>query len=105
MEHFTVTPFYSEVLYDRYRKLYYRFFWKDIPLKNKDGKYNSLEDKRKILMVFNSKNEIIGEYELSKYYTDYVSFVGKSGLYIRYISPDPRDSDQAVFKIFTFDRQ
>ena len=102
MRHMTVEPYYAEIRFDKARQLYYRFFLKDIPLKNEDGTYNDFYKKQLILMVFNSQHEVIGEYKLHKYYNRYISFVGKSGLYMQYISPNVSDRGSTVFKILTF---
>jgi hypothetical protein len=102
MRHMTVQPYYSEIRFDRVRQLYYRFFRKAIPLKNKDGTYNDFFHKGVVLMVLNSQHEVIGEYELSRYYNSYFSFVGKSGLYIIDISPKPEYKNVTVFHVLTF---
>jgi hypothetical protein len=102
MRHMTVQPYYSEIRFDRARQLYYRFFRKAIPLKNKDGTYNNFFHKGLVLMVFNSRHDVIGEYELSRYYNSYVSFVGKSGLYIYDVSPNPEYKNVTVFHVLTF---
>lgn len=103
MRHLTTVPYYAEIRYDKFKKHYYRFFLKNIPIRNKEGKYNSFTDKGLTLIVFNSQKEVIGEYELTKYYNNYISFVGKSGLYINFFSNNPANSDGKVFKILTFD--
>lgn len=102
MRHMVIVPYYSEVRYDKYRKLIYRFYLKELDLKNDQGKYNSFEQKQLVLMVINQNNEIAGEYELDKYYNNFISFVGEKGLYINYFSRNPKDSDKKVFKILTF---
>jgi len=73
---------FFNIMYDKYRKLYYRFSLKNIPYKN--GKYyNSLLDKPLILMVFNEKLELIKELELPKYlYAVNTWFVTPEGLFI-----------------------
>jgi hypothetical protein len=102
MRHMAVQPYYSEIRFDRARQLYYRFFRKAIPLKNKDGTYNNFFNKGLVLMVLNSQHDVIGEYELPKYYNSYVSFVGKSGLYIYDVSPNPEYKNLTVFHVLTF---
>jgi len=102
MRHMTVQPYYSEIRFDGTRQLYYRFFRKAIPLKNKNGSYNSFFHKGLVLMVFNFQHQVIGEYELPRYYNSYVSFVGKSGLYIYDVSPSPENKNVSIFHILTF---
>jgi hypothetical protein len=102
MRHMTVQPYYSEIKFDKARKLYYRFFRKAIPLKNKDGTYNDFFHKGLVLMVFNSEYKEIGEYELPRYYNSFVSFVGKSGLYVIDLSPNALNKNVTVFHVLTF---
>lgn len=102
MRHMTVQPYYSEIRFDKVRHLYYRFFRKALSLQNKDGTYNDFFSKGLILMVFNSKHHEIGEYELSRYCNSYVSFVGRSGLYVYEIPHDLESKNFTVFHVLTF---
>lgn len=102
MRHMVIVPYYTEIRYDKNRGYIYRFYLKEISLKNATGKYNSFNDKQIVLIVLNQQNEVAGEYEFDKYYNNFISFVGKKGLYINYFSRDPNDSDKKVFKVLTF---
>jgi hypothetical protein len=102
MKHLIVSPQYFEIRFNPNLKLYYRFFRKEISIKNEKGLYNSLEDKGLVLTVFDSKFKLIGEYELDKYYIDFISFPSKQGLYINYISKNPEHKNKKVFKILNF---
>ncbi len=97
MRHLTTVPYYSQILYDPYRELYYRFFLKNITLKNKDGKYNTFKDKGIVLMVINKEFVVLNEYELNNNLNPYFSFVTKEGLFIKEKTFDTNDS--TVFKI------
>jgi hypothetical protein len=102
MRHMVIVPYYTELRYDKNNKLLYRFYLKELDLKNEQGKYNTFNNKQLVLMVLNHKNEVAGEYELDNYYNNFISFVGKKGLYLNYFSRNSEDSDKKVFKILTF---
>lgn len=101
MKHMVTVPYYTEVRFDKFNRFFYRFYLKELDLKNMQGEYNTFNNKQLVLMVLNPKNEVAGEYELDKYYNDFISFVGKKGLYINYFSKDPNDSNKKTFKIIT----
>jgi len=73
---------FLNVMYDKYRNLYYRFSLRNIPYKN--GKYfSSTIDKPLTLMVFNEKFEVIKEIDMPPYvYAPSTSFITKEGLFI-----------------------
>ncbi|MCD8739809.1 DUF4221 domain-containing protein [Mucilaginibacter roseus] len=75
------TQFFN-VMYDKFRNVYYRFSLKNIDYKN--GKYfNSILDKPLVLMIFNEKFEVIKEITLPLYiYAPNTWFINKQGLYI-----------------------
>lgn len=102
MKHLTTIPYYAEIRYNKYKNLYYRFFMKELPLKDSLGKYNTFMKKELVLTVFNSDYEIIGEYELGQGYADYFSFVGKSGLYVLYYPANYTPGGKNFFRILTF---
>lgn len=88
MKYLTTSFSYGNLLYDEYRKLYYRFFFREQPLKNNKGFFNTSLDRREVLMVFNEKFEVIDEIELQPYkYNCYFSFVTPSGFYISSHNP------------------
>lgn len=82
-EYLVVSPIYQKLLYDPYKKLYYRFFVEEQPLMNDSGVINSIFTKDVILMVFNEDFEIIGEKNIGTSYSCFFSFVTPRGLYIR----------------------
>ena len=79
----TVNPSYFNLSYDKYNKVYYRVFLKELSLKNEDGTYNSLSDKKEILQIINEDFEIVNEIPLenNKFNTS-VLFPTKKGLAI-----------------------
>jgi len=102
MKHMVTVPYYTELRYDKNREVIYRFYLKELNIKTSSGKYNSFDNKQLILLVLNKNNEVVGEYPLDKYYNNYISFVGKDGLYINYFSKERFDTGKIVFKILTF---
>ncbi|MEM8524751.1 MAG: DUF4221 family protein [Bacteroidota bacterium] len=83
LNHMYEMPHYGSIYYDPFRELYYRFFLKGMPIKNKDGTYNTWGDKEKVLMVFNSTFELVKEIDLGRHtYTNTGTFVGPKGLYL-----------------------
>lgn len=91
--HHVESPVFFNIMYDRYRKIYYRFSLKEIPRKN--GKYfNSVLDKPLVLMVFNEKFKVLCEVELPRHiYASNSWFITKEGLFIaplnnKYLSAD-----------------
>lgn len=83
LKHLTLSPFYHKIIYDKWNKLYYRFFLQSIPEKNDDGTYNGWKDKKIILLVFDNEFEIIDEINLGvNVYNPSKSFVGIGGLYL-----------------------
>ncbi|SFA56637.1 protein of unknown function [Pedobacter suwonensis] len=84
--HIENTQFFN-VMYDKYRNIYYRFSLRNI--NQKDGKYfNSILDKPLVLMIFNEKFEVVKEIDLPKYrYSPNTWFITKEGLFI---SPNHR---------------
>ena len=97
------TSQYHQVIYDPYRKLYYRFFSPFLPEKDEEGLYNSFIDKRYILMVFDQNFNLIGEYPLPKRkFSHYFAFVGKKGLYLPHIAINYTFDYEQTFNIYSF---
>jgi hypothetical protein len=73
---------FFNVMYDKYRHVYYRFSLRNIAQEN--GKYfNSILDKPLVLMVFNENFEVIKEIELPMYkYSPNTWFITKEGLFV-----------------------
>lgn len=73
---------FLNVMYDKYRHLYYRFSLRNIPYKN--GKYFAATlDKPLTLMVFNEKFEVIKELDMPQdLYAASTWFITKEGLFI-----------------------
>ena len=90
---------YGGILYDKYRKVYYRFLRKALPEK---GVRLRWENKGVAVIVMDQHFNYLGETEIgdmNQFYPDN-SFVTKEGLNIEYIEPD-NDEKFLTFKIFT----
>lgn len=106
IDHLTVSPCYLKILYDPYRKLYYRFFSAAVPLRNKNGTYNTHADKKLYLMVLDNKFKLLKEYPL-KNNEWYWSFITEKGLYLQrtlkgIVNQNTENGQQIIFDIFTF---
>ena len=53
--------YYSAIVYDEYKQVYYRFFSKAMPRKNAEGLLNTWEDKESGLTVLDNNLQIIGD--------------------------------------------
>lgn len=74
---------YTLVLYDKYRKVYYRYAIHGIPFKNSAGGENSHFDAPFSIIILDENFNKIGEVRLpGKTYLPKDSFVGEKGLYI-----------------------
>lgn len=98
-----VCDVYGRILYDPYRKLYFRFFYQGVSEQNDSGAFNGLKDKPSYLMVIDSTFKLQAEFELPKNTITKFAFVGKRGLYIP-IRPEYKyDADQfSYYNIYTF---
>lgn len=81
-EHLTISPLYTNIVYDAYNDMYYRFFVTSVNLKNDDGTYNGYSDKEYVLMLLDNDFNVKDEVLLGKGYLTYYSFVTKDGLYV-----------------------
>jgi hypothetical protein len=83
LKHLTLSPIYKEILYDKYRDVYYRFLLNGIDEQNEDGTFNGWHDKEFILMIFDKKMRLIKEINLGKdKYNSTKSFVSSQGLFL-----------------------
>ncbi|MCB9044652.1 MAG: DUF4221 family protein [Chitinophagales bacterium] len=81
-EHLTISPLYTNIVYDPYNDGFYRFFVTGVKLKNEDGTYNGYFDKDYVLMLFDKDFNLQDEVFLGKSYLTYYSFIMPDGLYI-----------------------
>ena len=82
VEHLAVSPLYMKLIYDKYKKLFYRFFLREQKLKNANDIYNTFGDKELVIMVLDSNLKLIFEFNLGKGYLWHYSFVDKNGLHV-----------------------
>ena len=81
MQQYLVNFFYESLLYDPYKNIYYRFFAKDMPLKNEKGLFNTMEDKVYGVSLLNHNLKPMGDvcFKSSDYKRRY--YVTLKGLY------------------------
>ncbi len=101
-EHMTVSPAYKKILFDPYRNLYYRFFLREMPLKDDKGIYNNLSKKDIIIMVLDNNFNIIAENNIGTSYLPYYSFVTRKGLYVGTTPKKNTNPKYAYFSIFAW---
>lgn len=81
-EHYINEPHYGQILYDKYRKLYYRFAYRPDyrGIKNNDHR---VETKDPSIIVFDENFKLLTELDLPIYeYITPMAFVSKNGLFI-----------------------
>lgn len=97
-EYYCTSPAYLDVIYDSYRKVYYRVA--ELPLENFNASDLTANYKPKVIMIFNEDLEKVGEINLAGAQYDTRShFVSEEGLHIRII--DRLDDDVLKFQLFT----
>jgi Domain of unknown function (DUF4221) len=101
MDHLINSPLYLNMLYDKYRNCYYRFFYKPLPVKNEDGSYNSFESKELSCVVLDKDFNKIKEYDIGGKYLWYYSIVSNKGLYL-YKKP-LENAEKRIFTEFQYD--
>ena len=85
MKYFIETPLYGSIIWDKYRKVYYRFAHSGIPYTSPDtGLPQSDENKVTSIIILDEDFEVIGETLLQPTYKYFVRdwFLSKEGLFI-----------------------
>jgi hypothetical protein len=91
------TGAYNSIMYDRYRKMYYRFTF--LPVED-IATQPSVFYGRIAIIILDDNFQKVGEYVLPKGYEHTMSFVGKAGLHIASRSKYSQDEDHLTFDIF-----
>lgn len=104
-KHFIENTQFFNIIYDKYRNIYYRFSLSGTSY-SVNGYFNSSIDKPLILMVFNENFEVIKEIELPLHqYAPGTWFITKEGLFIssnsakRKSSPSNRNLNFHIIKV------
>ena len=97
-DHFFGQYSFKGIIYDRYRKLFYRFLLK--PTNEKHLKSNHIGPQEKVILVYDSLFNYLGCKELDETYSYYTYFVAKEGLYIQRIK-NTNDESKMQFDVFT----
>ena len=61
MQQYLLNSFYEYLLYDPNKKMYYRFFSKEMPLKNEEGLFNTLDDKEYGVSLLDCRLKVVGD--------------------------------------------
>lgn len=96
--------FYSELIFDKYRKLFYRIVVHPQPLLNKKGKKNSVFTKNWSIMVFDKEFNFISEqyFKGSKYLNTYI-FISRDGLIVTLDDKYNVDKGGIAYQLFKID--
>ncbi|MBK7231063.1 MAG: hypothetical protein IPH93_02000 [Saprospiraceae bacterium] len=102
IDNITLSPIYDNVIPITNKKCNLRFFRSGIPLKNSDGLFNSILDKKTTILVISQENELLQEYLLpiDFSYNSYFYFVLGSKLYINNLNDDAANSKWIHFDGF-----
>lgn len=98
--HYVQQDMYGAIIYDNYRKIYYRFLERGIPNATIQM---TMKDKLINVIIMNEKFEYLGETTLGtgKEWNWANSFVTEEGLNIEYLDKNDLDENYLIFKILT----
>jgi Domain of unknown function (DUF4221) len=100
-DHFYSQYSFRGIIYDKYRKLFYRFLLK--PTTKDYLKKQHMGPQEKFLLVYDEKFNYLGYNELDATYSHFTFFVAEKGLYIQHIKNN-KDENHICFDIFTIRR-
>jgi len=84
-QHYLLSAAYRRLVYDPYKRCYYRFFVHPLAEKNKEGLFNTYMDKKISLMVLDEQFNLIGETMLpDECFFIFFAIPARNGLYINY---------------------
>lgn len=98
LEDLRIDFWYNEILFDSYRNLYYRFYGKEMPVHNKEGKYNSLSQKEFVLMVFNKDFEVVDEIQFPEKVLPMLTITEES-IFISKLNKDIKNKSMLYYRI------
>jgi len=94
-------PLYDNLVYDPFKNLFYRFFYKELKIKNEKGMYNTYDDKNEYLMIFDNELNIITEFLLPKnLFNSSVSIPTPAGLLISSSNYKNINHDKKYFSFY-----
>lgn len=106
LEYALKTPYYSSIIYDQYRKVYYRFVKHSMEYKDAAGRVHEFHEKPLSVIILNGNFEILGEKMLAtNRYVDFLYFVTEEGLFVSNGNPANPDlnEDFAEYTCFKID--
>ncbi len=102
----TESPSYHNIMYDKYRDVYYRFVELPYELKQNESPFDDPRGREFSIIIFDKDFNIIGETKFpgNKYFYK-MSFVGRDGLYIseNNLANPEFDEDKLVFACFALE--
>lgn len=99
-DYINVSQVYLKIMYDPFKNLYYRFFWKENKIKDDKGNYTVYVDKELVLMVLDEDFNILDELDLKNEYHWFQSFVTSKGICIFKKNQPPKSTKE--YGIFSF---
>ena len=99
LQHFIENDIYTSILYDKFRKVYYRFLLK---ASHKDSNCQSFKDKLVVIIIMDENFKYLGETTIGRWenWNWQNSFVTSEGLNVEYKDKDPKEA-YLTLKIFT----
>ncbi|MGW8122211.1 DUF4221 family protein [Roseivirga echinicomitans] len=103
--YFAGSAHYGSIIYDKFRNVYYRFFYPKVELEEEANLRQIIQFPRSFsIMILDENLNIIGEqlFDHNKEFVPQNIFVGKEGLYMSINHPDNPDNeeDYFTFKLF-----
>ena len=99
-DHLIGNPLYLKIMYDTYKKLYYRFYY-DGAEPGKNGRFRTFADKKLYLIVYDSSFRTVKHIKLDKEQIWSFSFITPNGLYIQN-EPKSENEKNIYFKVYNF---
>lgn len=94
---------YREILYDKWRNVYYRFAYKGVEFINEDGLFRDWDDKPCSIIILDEALNKVGETDLpSNHYYTRNAFINEDGLHISNNHPKNSDLNENVLSFTLF---
>lgn len=109
-KYFSTSDHYGNILYDKYRKVYYRFCYPELEITDvQELRANIQYPKKFTVMILDEDLNIIGEtmFDKNSELVPKNAFVGKKGLYMSVNHPDSKlnQEGQFAFSVLTLEKE
>lgn len=95
-------PSYRQIIFDKYRKLFYRIVNHEQPLKDSLNNYNDNFTRNWSIMVFDESFNFISEqFFEGKKYSNFYTFITKEGLLLVYDDKYKQRNNKMLYELFT----